>query len=107
VSRITRDAQAIANGSGVATARIEGPNSAAGLWMIRSCQVQSTSALRCEAKVYRSIVSPSAVIGQTRDGRADSATGVDEIRPGEAIIVVWTGCTPAAVCTVSIEADGR
>lgn len=107
MSRITRDATATALGTGVATARIEGPNSAAGLWRISSMQVQSTSVLRCEAKVYRSLVSPSAVIGQTRDGRSDSALGADEIRPGESIIIVWTGCTPGAVCTASMEADGR
>lgn len=94
---------ATADASGVALASI-GPVPLGQVWVIQRTSVQSSSVLASTAGIYlNSVYEPYRV--DRANGTGNGATsGIGyRLRAGESVLVQWTGCTPGAVCTFSVD----
>jgi hypothetical protein len=102
----TSSQEAVANAAGVASASI-GPVPIGQTWKIERTSVQSNSAARSTATVYRGVATtPANYIDSAKgSGNGDSSMISYRLRPGESVTVQWTGCTVGARCTFSIDGE--
>jgi hypothetical protein len=99
---LDESANGTANAAGKATASLQ-PLRAFENWHVDSVSVFSTSVLVSTFKVYRGSESPSTLIGGTYSGNLNSDPSFNkDVRNGERLLGVWEGCTPGAVCTMSV-----
>lgn len=97
--------EAVANAAGVASASI-GPVPIGQVWKIARTSVQCNSVVRSTATVYRNSALPGNYIDSTRlGGNADSSDTAYRVRPGESIVVQWTGADVGARCSFSIDGE--
>ncbi len=89
-----------ADGRAVARA---GPNVYGSRWNVDLMVVSATSTLESECKVYRNVEQPTAMLDNTRTGNQDVSDCNIDVRPGETLVVVWTGGTPGALATVVVN----
>lgn len=90
--------------SGVAEVTVT-PDGAWASWTVTRITVITTSATDTEARVYRDAVSDGAFIEGTYSGNRDTSPwnpGLT-LNPGQSLVVRWTGGTPGAVATVSVD----
>ena len=94
------NAQATANALGVAEADFTPP--ARFFWNVTQITVSSSSALASTTKVFvdQKYFCGSAV------GNGDSADGSAlRVNNNQTLRIVWSGCTPAAVCVCNIQVE--
>lgn len=54
------------------------------------------------ARLYGRLVAAGSQLANTYDGVNDSASVRYTLRPGGQLLVVWEGCDPGSVCTLSV-----
>lgn len=101
---LAESGRATANASGIATVELRASR-AGEWWRIRNSSVSGDSVLEPVVKVYRGFVSESSIIGGSLTGNLDSASGDDYIQPNEAVICQWTGATPGATFTFTVQGE--
>lgn len=101
----TVTSSAVADGTGRAEADL-GQVPIGASWRNVSTQVQSDSTLLSQATVYKGISDvPSNQLDATDrlGGNSNSSATAWVILHGENLRVVWTGCTPGAVCSATVN----
>jgi hypothetical protein len=101
-ARLVEAESAIAGADGRATVQL-GPSRAFEDWTLESVAVFSNSVLQSQARVYRDSEAPSRFLGGTYDGNNDSAVAKTFLSTGQSVVVVWSGCTVGAQCTVTLN----
>lgn len=102
-SQLQASKNATADAAGTATAVI-GPEKDR-TWVIDRMAVHGTSSLQSQCRVYRGDPAP----GTLRDSTYSGNQAISEyprpavLEPGEYFTVVWSGCTPGATMTVTVE----
>jgi hypothetical protein len=100
---------AVVDGTGTATVTVIGPRRIGTYWQIGQVILKGTPAggsTGCNATVYRGAAIPSAVMGSSLIANADTLMGGigDQLFPGDQLVVVATGLTPATRYYVTLFA---
>jgi hypothetical protein len=107
-SSLSTSAQATAGPDGVATATVGPERDRA--WLIDRITVSGTSSAASQLRLYRGDSDPRRLLDSTYSGNQATSELPTPIRlePGEYLTFQWTGCTPGAVQTASLEgSQGR
>jgi len=105
---------AVVDAGGNATVSVRGPHRTGTYWQIGQVILKGTPAAGvtgCSATVYRSAAIPGAVMGTSLVANADTLFGGigDQLFPGDQLVVVAAGLTPATLYYVTMmarELDG-
>lgn len=98
---------AVADANGDATVRVRGPHRTGTTWQMGQAVLtatQGSSATACTAELFRSIVQRSTSMGTSLNADADTMEGLsgDVFMPGDQLLVVFAGCEPASICSVTV-----
>lgn len=75
-------------------------------WLVRQISTTTTSSTETQLRIYRGVVSDSALIMSTYSGNQDTAGGSElTVYAGDKLVFVWSGANPGARCTARIEGD--
>lgn len=88
--------------SGVASVRI-GPTRVQQYWRVGNVALSCTSSDDAEARVYLGAATPGNLLAGTYSGNQDNAPISVPLGFGQFLTVVWSGATPAATATVSLN----
>lgn len=102
VTLLAQSRTATVSGSG--TASVEFRNGGISRWKIKLMNVNNPGALAGRCTVYRGEANAGRQLDFTSKGTDVSDADI-ELKPGEFITVVWSGCTPGTVLTFRIEGD--
>lgn len=95
-----------ADGSAIVT--VPGPHRVGTTWQLGQAVLSATVFAvsdPCEARLYRSFVHPSQLLGTSVTADADTMEGLpgDILSPGDNLVTVFTGCLPGSTATVNIR----
>lgn len=102
--------QAIADASGVATVRFDGPGGSFDVLDVEVISLDCNSAGVPEARLYRGDPSAGQLIAVNPDGLTGqflTAGAANRIESGRVWFLRWTGCTPGAVCNAVLAGTER
>ena len=99
---LQESATAVANASGVATARLQ-PSRAMEQWHVTGVALTNSSTTNDPVvQLYRGAISPSNQIGGSYSGRQTGGSGDDWFQAGQALIAQWTGCDVGSTSYINI-----
>lgn len=103
--QLVESLRATADGNGVARASTQPPRYGEE-WTVTGMATTSDSTTDCELRVYKGGEFASGLVANSYAGRGDSAGGSPvKVLFGQELTAVWTGCTPGAQCTLTIQGE--
>jgi hypothetical protein len=97
--------ETVADAGGIATIELATVPPDQQLWLVERVVVGSTSVNPTQFALYRNAVDLANRVEFTDGGNGNVADEAQAIRfqPADLIIAQWTGATPAARCTISLQ----
>ncbi len=109
MATFSQSGSAVASGTGTATVTVRGPHRVGTTWelgqAVLSATVDPAPNTSCEARLYRSFVHPSQLLGTSLGADADTMEGLpgDVLSPGDTLVVVFIGCAPGSTANVNVR----
>lgn len=105
MGELVESIRATADANGLARAQVQ-VSRFGERWSITSMTTQTDSANDTELRVYRGAESASGLVVTTYAGNLDTAGGTPlNLRFGESLQAVWSGATPGAQCTLTLQGE--